>query len=67
MSLMSTIQENLTLVPPEFSVFVLYRNSASTLIKQSLVFAGNEKGKLMALRQTFSKVFYCSFSELWDF
>ncbi|CAA7398522.1 unnamed protein product [Spirodela intermedia] len=31
------------------------KNSASTLVKQSLVFTGTEKGKLIALRQNFSE------------
>lgn len=35
---------------------ILNRNSASELIKQKLVFAGSEEGKLLALRQSFAEV-----------
>lgn len=39
------------------SLFVqLNRNSASSLIKQKLIFAGTERGKLLALRQSFQEV-----------
>ena len=41
------------------SLFVqLNRNSASSLIKQKLIFAGTERGKLLALRQSFQEVLY---------
>jgi hypothetical protein len=33
-----------------------YRNSASSVIKQKLIFAGTEKGKLLALGQSFQEV-----------
>ncbi|XP_078445322.1 P-loop containing nucleoside triphosphate hydrolases superfamily protein [Wolffia australiana] len=36
-------------------VIIGRKNSASSLIKQSLLFTGNEKGKLIALRQIFSE------------
>ncbi|KAJ1697655.1 hypothetical protein LUZ63_006167 [Rhynchospora breviuscula] len=36
-------------------VIVGKKNSASQLIKQKLVFAGSEKGKLLALRQSFAE------------
>ncbi|XP_020107675.1 DEAD-box ATP-dependent RNA helicase 57-like isoform X3 [Ananas comosus] len=36
-------------------VIVGRKNSASELIKQKLVFAGSEKGKLLALRQSFAE------------
>ncbi|XP_078171394.1 P-loop containing nucleoside triphosphate hydrolases superfamily protein isoform X2 [Carex rostrata] len=36
-------------------VIVGRKNSASQLIKQKLVFAGSEKGKLLALRQSFAE------------
>lgn len=35
---------------------ILNRNSASELIKQKLVFAGSEEGKLLSLRQSFAEV-----------
>lgn len=35
---------------------ILNRNSASELVKQKLVFAGSEEGKLLALRQSFAEV-----------
>lgn len=34
----------------------LNRNTASESIKQKLVFAGSEEGKLIALRQSFAEV-----------
>jgi hypothetical protein len=34
----------------------LIRNSASSLIKQKLIFAGTERGKLLTLRQNFQEV-----------
>lgn len=33
-----------------------YRNTANGSVKQKLVFAGSEEGKLLALRQSFSEV-----------
>jgi hypothetical protein len=38
-------------------VYSTCRNSASLLIKQKLIFAGTEKGKLLALRQSFQEVY----------
>lgn len=35
---------------------ILNRNTASESIKQKLVFAGSEEGKLLALRQSFAEV-----------
>lgn len=35
---------------------VLIRNTACESIKQKLVFAGSEEGKLLALRQSFAEV-----------
>jgi ATP-dependent RNA helicase DDX52/ROK1 len=32
------------------------RNTASESIKQKLIFAGSEEGKLLALRQSFAEV-----------
>ena len=37
---------------------ILNRNTASESIKQKLVFAGSEEGKLLALRQSFAEVCY---------
>lgn len=34
----------------------LNRNTASDSIKQKLIFAGSEEGKLLALRQSFAEV-----------
>lgn len=33
-----------------------YRNTASETVKQKLVFAGTEEGKLLSLRQSFAEV-----------
>lgn len=38
-----------------------YRNTATELIKQELVFVGGEHGKLMAVRDIFNKVRYSSY------
>jgi hypothetical protein len=35
---------------------IQYRNTASETVKQKLVFAGSEEGKLLALRQSFAEV-----------
>jgi len=36
----------------------MIRNTASELIKQKLVFAGSEEGKLLALHQSFAEVYH---------
>jgi hypothetical protein len=38
----------------------LNRNAASESIKQKLIFAGSEEGKLLALRQSFAEVCYAA-------
>lgn len=40
----------------EFIILVSNRNTASENVKQKLVFAGSEEGKLLALRQSFAEV-----------
>ncbi|KAF0906434.1 hypothetical protein E2562_011432 [Oryza meyeriana var. granulata] len=45
-----------TIMHDAVRVIVGRKNSASSLIKQKLIFAGTEKGKLLALRQSFAEV-----------
>lgn len=40
----------------EISLVNITRNTASETVKQKLVFAGSEEGKLLALRQSFAEV-----------
>lgn len=40
----------------DLTFYTLYRNTASETVKQKLVFAGTEEGKLLALRQSFAEV-----------
>lgn len=44
-----------TIMHDAVRVIVGRKNSASSLIKQKLIFAGTERGKLMALRQSFAE------------
>ncbi|GJN10836.1 hypothetical protein PR202_ga28966 [Eleusine coracana subsp. coracana] len=44
-----------TIMHDAVRVIVGRKNSASSLIKQKLIFAGTEKGKLLALRQSFQE------------
>ncbi|KAG8079427.1 hypothetical protein GUJ93_ZPchr0007g6352 [Zizania palustris] len=54
-----------TIMHDAVRVIVGRKNSAPSLIKQKLIFAGTEKGKLIALRQSFAEVHHdpsgCSF------
>ncbi|KAJ1292207.1 hypothetical protein BS78_02G374000 [Paspalum vaginatum] len=45
-----------TIMHDAIRVIVGKKNSASSLIKQKLIFAGTERGKLLALRQSFQQV-----------
>ncbi|GKV30172.1 hypothetical protein SLEP1_g39016 [Rubroshorea leprosula] len=45
-------------MPDAFCVIVVRKNTASESIKQKLVFAGSEEGKLLALHQSFLEL-YC--------
>lgn len=38
------------------TIYDSYRNTASETVKQKLVYAGTEEGKLIALRQRFAEV-----------